>query len=119
MQPIRLICILLMLIVLCGCSSYPLKMTEQEWNALTSEQQSVALERQKQTDKLEADVWRCRKESEKILRINIYGFSFMDSPKVGEIEVHLGEDFDYYGRCMERAGWKISPQTLSNMMETQ
>jgi len=86
-------------------------MTKQEWNALTLEQQSVALEKQKQTDKYNADNMQCTKKAEKIVRVRITGGSGMWSnggpnSSTGDMYVHLGEDVNAYSQCMEQAGWK-------------
>ena len=97
--------------ILFGCSTYPQNMTKQEWDALTLEQQSIALEKQRQTDKYNIDNLQCSKKAEKIMQIKITGFGGFWSnggptSGAGEIDVHLGEDLNAYNQCMEQAGWK-------------
>ena len=111
MRTICWIFILMSATIISGCSTYPQNMTKQEWDALTSEQQSIALEKQKQTDTYNADNLQCSKKAEKIVRVKISGFGGFWSnggPTTGsgEIDVHLGEDLNIYSKCMEQAGWK-------------
>ncbi len=94
-----------------GCFSYPLNMTEKEWNALTPKQQADARERQKEVYRYEADAQRCHRGAERKvvvkfpaggLQLNSFGSSHQ-----GGYEISMGEDGEFYRQCMEKAGWDV------------
>jgi hypothetical protein len=89
-------------------------MTAEEWKALTPEQQAEAYERQKKIDQYDADVRVCRGEAERkaVVKFPVgrTGGSLSGvSGRQGEMEISLGLDWEFYRRCMERAGWEMSP----------
>jgi len=108
--------ILIVLYLTIGCSMHPQNMSDNEWNSLTMEQQTVELEHQRLVDKYNADVDRCHRESERTIKVKIPGggMSGINSfgTSVGDIKIYQGEDSDKFSQCMNKEGWEITPHFL-------
>jgi hypothetical protein len=90
----------LALLFVIGCSTYPLGMTKEEWNTLTPPEQAGAREKQRLLDRYSADDYRCRQKARIEQKVKV--------PSGGGIEnvdVQFGFNQKIYNECMDEAGW--------------
>lgn len=113
MHKLKLIRLQITLIIITstlGCSTQPLNMPDDKSFALAPEQQSAAVEKQRQIENNIA-ARRCIQESERTIKVKIQssgpsqdGFVRGNATISNEILVPAGVDSDKYGQCMSQNG---------------
>lgn len=85
-----------------GCSRYPFGLQEEEWNALSKEQQVELANTEELFDQYNLDTNKCSKESA-ILMERQFGTRYIGN--VEKVEIHVGHNKEVHEKCMERLGW--------------